>query len=238
MVKGEECTSLVAGVWQGVIADDTGDVVARVVVEFYNGKGKSLVVSAAHSDIQMPVGQLLVKEGEIEFTVPRLRALFLGAIQAGATNISGVWTQGGRKFDAIFQREMGSLEEVIEIIGKGAAIDLDEGSDVFVGWSWLGHLEYPKGMKLPLILRLEARSDEVVGAFVDSPSQGKMGIKVSKFEVYGSDLHFEIEGLGARFTGTRSKCGHEIGGTWEQAGLSVALVWHRNTYDKDSLGKD
>lgn len=237
MVEQKDSLPLVAGIWQGVISDEAGEVVARIV-EIQEESGRGLVVSAAHSGIQMPMGQLLVSERELEFTVPRLRALFVGTVQTETANIIGKWTQGGAIYDANFQREVGGLNEVVEIVGSGTAVDLKGVSDEFIGLSWLAHLEYPAGMSLPLILRLEVRANNVVGALVDSPRQGRMGIKVSRFEVNGADLCFEIEGLGASFIGTRSKRGDEIEGVWKQAGLCVALTWHRNSHNACGFSKD
>ena len=214
------------GVWSGLVRTQEQDSRAHLLIEFAKGSAESSVLSAAQPEIRAPLKRLVLKDNDLEFVVPDLRVFFSGVVKEGLTEFEGVWEQGGNLLVGCFRRERLSLVKVIESIGKQANVEIDLFNSEMVGQSWYGRLCIREDAQLPLVLRVKESSLKTREAFIDSPAQNCFGIRINCLRAKGSEMMFEVAGLGVRFNGERNALDHCIEGVWQQGGVSFPVVWH------------
>jgi pimeloyl-ACP methyl ester carboxylesterase len=92
---------------------------------------------------------------------------------------------------------------------------------------WLGALDVGAA-KLRLVLHVEKKSDDTLGAMVDSIDQGaKIPVDTTVFE--GGTLRLEMKMIGASYQGKLNAEGNTLEGTWSQGGRELPLTLQRQT---------
>ena len=82
---------------------------------------------------------------------------------------------------------------------------------------WEGVLK-TQGIELPTVIHIKKESNGYSGT-LDSPTQGGFDIPMSKLEIDGSKLFFEIKSIGAFYEGTFNQESGEIEGKYVQRGV-------------------
>jgi pimeloyl-ACP methyl ester carboxylesterase len=82
---------------------------------------------------------------------------------------------------------------------------------------WEGVLEV-NGMQLPLVLHLQQTENGASGT-LDSPAQGAMGMPMSRLEMEGGRLLFELSGIGVHYEGQLDVTNDRITGKFIQGGV-------------------
>ncbi|WP_223786758.1 alpha/beta hydrolase family protein [Marinicella meishanensis] len=94
-------------------------------------------------------------------------------------------------------------------------------------WSWTVHAELAgdwegvlevNGMQLPLVLHLQ-QNDGVASGTLDSPAQGAMGMPMSRVEMDGARLLFELSAIGVHYEGQLDEANDTITGKFIQGGV-------------------
>ena len=81
-----------------------------------------------------------------------------------------------------------------------------------------------------MVLRLVfnvSLSGDALGATMDSPDQGARGIAVSRVELSGSNVLFEVKAAGGSYTGVLTADASLIDGTWKQSGQGFPVQLKR-----------
>ena len=81
--------------------------------------------------------------------------------------------------------------------------------------------------KLRLVLKLDHAADGSVSGNLVSLDQGNVTIPIETVSFQNGALRLEMKLIGAVYEGTLSEDGAEIGGTWQQGGNTIPLVFRR-----------
>ena len=87
---------------------------------------------------------------------------------------------------------------------------------------WQGMLRL-EGGELRLIFVLERAADGGLTGAINSPDQAMAGIPLSKVEVEGSAVRFEVAAIAGEFEGRLAEDGEAIAGVWRQSGLELPV---------------
>ncbi len=95
---------------------------------------------------------------------------------------------------------------------------------------WNGELRVTAGLKLRLVLHVEAAKapSTTLTALLDSPDQGAKGLPVNLIEVQDGKLVFELKEIGARFEGELNKAGNEAKGIWSQGPAKLPITFKKS----------
>jgi uncharacterized protein len=109
-------------------------------------------------------------------------------------------------------------------VGLGLLAD-DAGAQTtpFAG-SWAGELDV-QGTRLPLVFHIAA-GESGLGATMDSPLQGALGIPVDSVLVHGDTVTLRLVAIGGTYVGRLA--GDSIIGDWRQGGLTFPLLLRRS----------
>jgi pimeloyl-ACP methyl ester carboxylesterase len=119
------------------------------------------------------------------------------------------------------------LKVVMGVMCASASLPLfpQASGPVDLAGSWLGELK-AGAVTLRIVFNI-TRSGGTLSATMDSPDQGVKGIPVSKVDVNGDKVLFEVKATTGSYAGTVSPDGKTIGGAWAQAGQSFPVVLRR-----------
>ncbi|MBO9594719.1 MAG: alpha/beta fold hydrolase [Niabella sp.] len=98
-----------------------------------------------------------------------------------------------------------------------------------VAGSWLGNLNLPNGIALPLVIHIEQSADSLRSK-MDSPAQSVKDLPITRTSFANGILQFELQSPRIQYTGNLR--GDSIAGTFTQAGQAFPLVLKKNT-DED-----
>lgn len=91
--------------------------------------------------------------------------------------------------------------------------------------TWVGDLK--AGAVVLRIVFNVSFSGGALGATMDSPDQSARGIAVSRVDLTGTDVVFEVKAAGGSYTGTLAADGSTIEGAWIQSGQSFPVTLKR-----------
>ncbi|NOZ60546.1 MAG: alpha/beta fold hydrolase [Calditrichaeota bacterium] len=90
---------------------------------------------------------------------------------------------------------------------------------------WYGKLAVPGG-ELSIVFHVNKSADNKITATMDSPDQGAKGIGVSKVEMAGDSVRFEVA-VAAGFYSGKFTSDSTISGKWHQSGMEFPLALKR-----------
>ncbi|HOR42487.1 MAG TPA: alpha/beta hydrolase [Atribacterota bacterium] len=91
---------------------------------------------------------------------------------------------------------------------------------------WEGKLKVP-GAELRIVAHIAITPEGTFSATLDSPDQGVTGIPVDEIVFKDKSVHMEIKLIGGIFEGKLNEEFTMVDGTWQQAGFSFPLSFHR-----------
>jgi pimeloyl-ACP methyl ester carboxylesterase len=104
-----------------------------------------------------------------------------------------------------------------KILTLMALLTLGQAALADLSGDWEGVLEV-NGMQLPLVLHLE-QTDGGASGTLDSPAQGAMGMPMSRLEMDGDRLLFELSDIGVHYEGQFEASNDTITGKFIQGGV-------------------
>jgi hypothetical protein len=203
----------IAGDWQGTLS--AGPVELRLVLHLASDGPDTLKGSLDSPDQGakgIPVASARVSDSTFTFQVPSISGSYNGKVNATATTITGVWTQGGNGAPLTFTRA--AAASAVRRVPKPSDIDGD----------WEGTLS--AGASLRLVLHIATFEDGMT-ATMDSPDQNASGLPVTSISRTGTKVQFQMKQLGGEFNGTLDEGLTTIDGRWSQLGNSLPLVLKR-----------
>ena len=92
--------------------------------------------------------------------------------------------------------------------------------------TWLGTLKI-QGIELRIVFHFTKKEDGSLEASLDSPDQGAAGIAVDEVTFEENEIGLKVRRLNVDYTGTLSKDGETISGTFKQRSAEMPLVLKR-----------
>src|SRR5208282_2185391 len=203
-----------AGDWQGTLKP--GDAELGLVLHITkadDGSWKGTLDSVDQGANGIQVTSISLKESKLKFTVESVNGSNEGTVNAGATEISGTWTQG-QSLPLDFERTTAPAKTEH---APAKASDIDG--------AWMGTLDAGTA-KLRIVFHITNTADGLT-ATMDSPDQNIKGLPVTKVTRDGSSLKLELKQIPGVFQGTIDKDRESVNGTWSQAGNSLPLQLKR-----------
>jgi len=195
----------VTGDWHGALAIPTGQL--RLVVTISRGADGTLAGTLESIDQapgrRTPLGEVVIADGRMRFTIPAIGATYEGAWQPGRQSFLGTFTQG-----AALALELRR--------GRPAAAPVVAGLD----GRWAGSV-MRNGVPLRLVLRITTGIDGTI-ASLDSPDLMAMGLAVTGLARDGDAVSFAVPAGGTSFQGTVA--GGRLTGSWRRSGFPDAEV--------------
>jgi pimeloyl-ACP methyl ester carboxylesterase len=202
------------GDWQGTLK--VGEAELRLVLHITkagDGSWKGTLDSVDQGANGIPVTSISLKESKLKFVVDEVKGSYEGTVNAGATEISGTWTQS-QSLPLAFKR---ATTPVKTEHAPAKASDIDG--------AWMGTLD-AGAAKLRVVFHITNTADGLI-ATMDSLDQDMKGLPVTKVTREGSSLKLELKQIGGVFEGTISKDLASVTGTWSQAGNNLPLQLKR-----------
>ena len=192
-----------AGDWHGVLNVPPSEQL-RAAIHLSAGQGGGLEGTFDTPDratYDVPLGDVVAKDGRLSFAIPRLRAIFSGTWDAAAGGWAGTWSQGGRTLPMTFTK--GGYPPAPSIAGLDG--------------EWDGDLGLGPGLGLRLAVHVESGRHGTI-ATLDSVDQGAYRVPVSSLSRDGGHVRIELKGVGDVFDGQISGDGSRLSGAFTQAG--------------------
>jgi serine-type D-Ala-D-Ala carboxypeptidase/endopeptidase len=148
----------------------------------------------------------------LSFEVPSVGGAWHGTVSGDAATLTGSWSQGEEML-LVFRRD--EPPEIVE--------------PTRVDGIWLGTLD-AGGVKLRIQVQVRGDRAGKEHCSLDSLDQGAMGLPCDKeqFDANRNHFSFEVPVVKGRWSGTLSKDGNELDGTWSQ-GQNLPLRMTRQT---------
>jgi CubicO group peptidase (beta-lactamase class C family) len=201
-----------AGDWHGLLSI-TPTAQLRVVLHLKPGAAGGLdgaFDSPDQSVFDIPLSDVAVKDGQLTFAAPSLKATFAGTWDGAAHAWTGAWSQGGRDFPIAFTA------------GGVAPAPTAAGLD----GEWDGTLSMGTGLYLRLAFHI-ATGPHGTLATMDSVDQGAYGAPVTAVSRDGDHVRIEMKAIGAVFEGQYAADGPRLAGVFTQGGAPIPLVLKR-----------
>ncbi len=211
---GAASAQSLAGDWQGTLKP--GEAELRLVLHITkadDGSWKGTLDSVDQGANGIPVTSISLKESKLTFTMDSIHGSYEGTVNAGATEISGTWTQG-QSLPLDFKRTTPPAKTEH---APAKASDIDG--------AWMGTLDAGT-TKLRVVFHFVNTADGLT-ATMDSLDQDMKGLPVTKVTRDGSSLKLELKQIGGAFEGTIDKDRQSVSGTWSQSGNSLPLQLKR-----------
>lgn len=204
----------ITGDWNGKLSVNGAEL--RLVLHIgknADGTLKATLDSVDQGSNGIPVSAVTLKDSQLSLKVDAVNGSYEGKVNAGASEISGTWTQG-RTLELNFHR--GAIASKTKPkAAKASDIDGD----------WFGTVD--TGMaKLRVVLHIINTEDGLNGT-MDSLDQNVKGIPVTTIARDGVSLKFEIKSIGGSYDGTINSDLSAFTGTWTQLGKSFPLALQR-----------
>jgi len=152
----------------------------------------------------IPCHNFRVEGAMLSFKVPAVNGTWTGSIEEGGAKLSGTWSQG-TPMPLVFTRDR------FVPAAKPSVVD----------GIWLGTVQADgRAMRTQLILKSDANG--VHHCTIDSVDAFAYDIACTNAKLSADQLSFEVPPVNGRWTGTLSKDGTALTGTWTQDKSSLA----------------
>jgi hypothetical protein len=192
----------------------TPQIELRITLKFEQAKDGALSGTWGSPDEGLeglPLASVTMKDNVLTFTTKH-GVTYQGKSNAAGTEIAGEWTQRGRKYRLTFRR--------FDPTKVAKAPPIPKELEGF----WEGKLKVNAGIELRLVLRVEKGNDGRLAAALASPDQGANHIPISSIDLKSDVLTFESKGIGAKYSGKKTKEGTAFEGRFTQGGLKLPLT--------------
>jgi hypothetical protein len=168
----------------------------------------------------LPVTSLTYNKPAIRFEMTAINGAFAGSINDRDDQMTGTWTQMGKKFPLTFQRAKTNAQTAAD-----AELDYGQGARSQVQGHWKGALEV-NNVTLHIVFHIALLPDGSYSATMDSPDQGAVGIPATAAEFTYPNVRLEWKAIGGVFTGKLEN--GRLSGTWRQGNVTLPLKLERS----------
>ena len=208
------------GAWEGALK--VGNSELRLVLRIAEpmaGTFHAQMDSVDQGARNLPVTLLTYQKPAIRFEMTAINGAFAGSLNDRDDQMTGTWTQMGKKLPLTFQRARTNTQTT-----AGAELDYGHGAGNQVQGHWKGALGISK-MPLHIVFHIALLPDGSYSATMDSPDQGASGIPATAAEFTDPSLRLEWSGIGGVFTGKLEN--GRLSGTWRQGKSALPLKLER-----------
>lgn len=131
---------------------------------------------------------------------------------------TGEWTQGGS-----------APLNMVKGMYIGHGLDVPANVREQLTGSWYGQI----GNAITIVFRFESREDGLLGAYLDSPDQGKLAVPISDVSMSGNKIKLVIDGFNSVFSGQVSA--GKLSGDLVQDGNTNAVILQRGIYQLPTI---
>jgi uncharacterized protein len=198
------------GKWKGKL--ELGQMSLRIVVsiEQNNGKLKAKLDSPDQNVSGIPVDEVIADGETVKVVVVSVDGVYAGKLNAEKKIINGNWTQSGRAFELILEKEEAPILPKTQTEKQYSSM-------------WEGKLKINSAVSLRIVLKVFNNSDNSLGATLESPDQGTKDIPISSITLTEDSLKFESKLIQGKFAGNIIKDSAIARGKWKQAVLDLPL---------------
>jgi RNA polymerase sigma factor (sigma-70 family) len=207
------------GQWDGTLkVGNTGLRLTLKIAEPTPGTFQAQMDSLDQGAANLPVTSLTYHKPAVRFEMTAINGLFEGNLDDPGNQITGTWTQLGKKYPLIFHLAKPSVP------AASATADYGSGADDQVQGHWKGRIQVNK-VAIHVIFHIALMPDGSYSATMDSPDQGGVGIPATDAQFTSPNLRLEWKAIGGVYTG-RLEHGKLLG-TLNQGGMTVPLNLER-----------
>lgn len=219
-LRGAQATA--AGYWEGAIHLPGTELAVRVELEQAANVWNGVMDIPAQGLRGFKVGDVAVSGRSVSFAMIGIpgEPRFTGALDAGATAISGTFTQNGQTFPFTLARKPKPDAAPGQTPAKGVP------GTGLVGY-WQGTLAPTPVIQMRLLLEVTAVPAAPPTAVLVSVDQGTARMPVTGLAENGGEVQFSVPSVSGAFKGTLNADQSEIAGTWTQGPGGLPLVFKR-----------
>jgi len=213
-----------AGPWAGKLT--VGKVELRLVLKIAksaDGSYTATIDSPDQGAKDIPVTSILYNDPALQLELEGLAAAYRGSLNKSATEISGIWEQGGGSLPLAFRRTRAAATSATPTEQSFA---FAKGSKPDIRGYWKGELDV-QGVKLRLALKIAKAADGTYSGTMDSLDQGARDIPITTIAFKSPTVKLEWKLLNASFEGKLSKDSAQMSGNFTQGGRTFPLVFER-----------
>jgi RNA polymerase sigma factor (sigma-70 family) len=208
------------GAWEGTFK--IGDTELRLnlrIAEPTPGTFHAQLDSVDQGARNLPVTLLTYHQPAIRFELSSINSVFEGNLGGRGDQLTGTWTQAGRKFPLTFQLVRATTQTAAD-----AEKDYDHGTRNQVQGHWKGAIDVKK-VALNVVFNIALMPDGSYSATMDSPDQGATGIPATAAQFTYPNLRLEWNGIGGAYTGKLEN--GRLSGVWSQGNATFSLKLER-----------
>ena len=208
------------GAWEATFA--LGDTPLRLnlrIGETTPGTFHAQLDSQDQGARNLPITSMTYQQHAVRFELSAINSVFEGNLDSRGDQMTGTWTQAGRKFPLTFQRAKAAAQMVADG-GK----NYGHGASYEVQGHWRGAIAV-KTSSLHIVFNIAVMPDGSYSATLDSPDQGATGIPATTVQFTYPNLRMEWKGIGGAFVAKLEK--GRLAGTWSQGPATLPLNLER-----------
>jgi hypothetical protein len=203
----EEGMAVLMGPWNGKLMGP--GVTFTIAINFSRNEAGEFIGQLTNVDAgnqQIAMADITLEGDQFQFRVPQAQAEYKGVLSGDS--ITGSLQQGPQPMVLNFSRG----EAVVEV----PQLSLTDADFEQLSGRWSGTLG-----PLTLVLRVERNAAGTIVAFIDSPTQGANGLRITSASLVDGKLDVALAAPPASFSGTLQ--GNVLDGSWNQGGMSNPL---------------
>jgi len=206
------------GSWEGILHAGNADLRLNLrIAEPTPGAFDAQMDSVDQGARNLPITSLTFNKPAIRFEMSAINGLYEGTLDDRDDEMTGTWTQLGKKFPLTFERAKSNAPSPAEM-------DYGQGASYQVQGHWKGALN-ANGVVLHIVFHVAALPDGSYSATLDSPDQGAAGIPATAVQFTYPSLRMEWNGIDGIFTGKLEN--GRLSGTWRQGKATFPLQLER-----------
>jgi RNA polymerase sigma factor (sigma-70 family) len=209
------------GAWQGTLK--VGNVALRLnlkIAEPTPGTFHAQLDSVDQGIWNLPITSLTYDKPTIRFEMRSLNGVYEGDLDNRDDQMTGTWTQMGKKLPLTFQRARMNSQTT-----ANAEKDYGQGASYQVQGHWKGVLN-ANNVGLHIVFNIALMPDGSYSATLDSPDQGASGIPATTVQFTYPNLRMEWSAFNGVFTGKLAN--GKLSGTWSQGKTGLPLQLERD----------
>jgi RNA polymerase sigma factor (sigma-70 family) len=203
------------GAWEGTLK--AGSAELRLILKIAEptpGTFQAQMDSVDQGAKNLPVTSLTYNKPAVRFEMTAINGAFAGSLNDRDDQMTGTWTQMGKKFPLTFQRAKANAQTTAD------EKDYGQGAGSQVQGHWKGALEV-NNVTLHIVFHIALMPDGSYSAAMDSPDQGAAGIPATAAQFTYPNVRLEWKAIGGVFTG-------KLSGTWRQGNVALPLKLDRS----------
>ena len=208
------------GAWEGTLKAGNAELrLALRIAEPAAGTFRAQMDSIDQGVRNLPVTSMTYQKPAVQFVMTAINGAFEGSLNDRDDQMTGTWTQLGKKYPLTFQRARANTQTAAD-----AGLDYGQGARNQVQGHWKGALEVNRAA-VHLVFHIALLPDGSYSATMDSPDQGAVGIPATAAEFTYPNVRLEWKAIGGVFTGKLEN--GKLSGNWLKGNVSLPLNLER-----------